>query len=88
MILKKKIEAAIENEIKEAFAFAQKKQTDVVGFGEVVHENYPRQWKRLQHEWSDVYFPEVEMDVKVEAYVRRAGLRNKSFMSDAVKQRQ
>lgn len=86
--IEKKIEAAIEKEIKESFMFAQKKQTDVVGFGEVVHENYPRQWKRLQHEWSDVYFPEVEMDVKVEAYVRRAGLRNKSFMSDAVKQRQ
>ncbi|TDB53176.1 MULTISPECIES: Ger(x)C family spore germination protein [Bacillaceae] len=82
----REIEEAIGKEIKKeltkSIEHAQSKKTDVFGFGEVVHRTSPKKWKKLEPEWSDAYFPELTVDVKVEAYVRRAGLRNKSFLSD------
>jgi len=47
----------------------------------VVHRSRPNQFKKLKPEWNDVYVPKLNVDITVEAYVRRAGLRNKSFLS-------
>ncbi|WP_393960330.1 Ger(x)C family spore germination protein [Priestia megaterium] len=71
----------IEKELKKAIEHAQKNKADIFGFGEVVHHSRPNQWKKIKSEWSDVYFPKLKVDITVEAYVRRAGLRNKSFLS-------
>ncbi|MEH7035925.1 Ger(x)C family spore germination C-terminal domain-containing protein, partial [Priestia megaterium] len=79
------IEQSVSKEIKKelgtAVERAQKNKTDILGFGEVIHRSRPKQFKRLKHEWNDVYFPKLNVDITVEAYVRRAGLRNKSFLS-------
>ncbi|MGE6832909.1 Ger(x)C family spore germination protein [Priestia megaterium] len=81
----KEIEQSISKEIKKelgtAVERAQKNKTDILGFGEVVHRFRPKQFKRVKQEWNDVYFPKLNVDITVEAYVRRAGLRNKSFLS-------
>ncbi|OLO25205.1 spore gernimation protein KC [Priestia megaterium] len=71
----------IKKELKKAIEHAQKDKADIFGFGEVVHRTRPNEWKKLKSEWSDVYFPELNVDITVEAYIRRAGLRNKSFLS-------
>jgi spore germination protein KC len=80
-----KIEQALRKEIKKelqkAIEYAQKDKADIFGFGEVVHRTRPNQWKKLEPEWSNLYFPKLNVDITVEAYVRRAGLRNKSFLS-------
>ncbi|MGG0454422.1 Ger(x)C family spore germination protein [Priestia megaterium] len=80
-----KIEQSLRKEIKKelriAIDRAQKNKTDILGFGEVVHRTRPNQFKKLKTEWNDVYFPKLDADITVEAYVRRAGLRNKSFLS-------
>ncbi|MGK3723555.1 Ger(x)C family spore germination C-terminal domain-containing protein, partial [Priestia megaterium] len=80
-----KIEQALRKEIKKelqkAIEHAQKDKADIFGFGEVVHRTRPNQWKKLEPEWSNLYFPKLNVDITVEAYVRRAGLRNKSFLS-------
>ncbi|MEH7071083.1 Ger(x)C family spore germination protein, partial [Priestia megaterium] len=80
-----KIEQSVRKEIKKelqkAIERAQKNKTDILGFGEVVHRTRPNQFKKLKTEWNDVYFPKLDVDITVEAYVRRAGLRNKSFLS-------
>ncbi|MBU8690515.1 Ger(x)C family spore germination protein [Priestia megaterium] len=80
-----KIEQALRKEIKKelqkAIEHAQKDKADIFGFGEVVHRTRPNQWKKLESEWSNLYFPKLNVDITVEAYVRRAGLRNKSFLS-------
>ncbi|MBY0199493.1 Ger(x)C family spore germination protein [Priestia megaterium] len=80
-----KIEQALRKEIKKelqkAIEHAQKDKADIFGFGEVVHRTRPNQWKKLEQEWSNLYFPKLNVDITVEAYVRRAGLRNKSFLS-------
>ncbi|MEH7510913.1 Ger(x)C family spore germination protein [Priestia megaterium] len=81
----RKIEQSVRKEIKKeletAIKRAQKNKTDILGFGEVVHRTRPNQFKKLKTEWNDVYFPKLDVDITVEAYVRRAGLRNKSFLS-------
>ncbi|MBY0199455.1 Ger(x)C family spore germination protein [Priestia megaterium] len=80
-----KIEQSVRKEIKKeleiAIKRAQKNKTDILGFGEVIHRSRPNQFKKLKTEWNDVYFPKLDVDITVEAYVRRAGLRNKSFLS-------
>ncbi|WP_143256227.1 Ger(x)C family spore germination protein [Priestia aryabhattai] len=80
-----KIEQSLRKEIKKelkiAVERAQKNKMDILGFGEVVHRTRPNQFKKFKTEWNDVYFPKLDVDITVEAYVRRAGLRNKSFLS-------
>ncbi|MED3954641.1 Ger(x)C family spore germination protein [Priestia aryabhattai] len=71
----------IKKDLKMAIERAQKNKTDILGFGEVIHRTRPNQFKKLKTEWNDVYFPKLDVDIVVEAYIRRAGLRNKSFLS-------
>ncbi|MBY0026008.1 Ger(x)C family spore germination protein [Priestia aryabhattai] len=79
--IEQSVRKEIKKELKKAVEHAQKNKTDIFGFGEVVHRTRPNQWKKLKPEWNDVYFPKLNVDITVEAYVRRAGLRNKSFLS-------
>ncbi|QDZ88418.1 Ger(x)C family spore germination protein [Priestia megaterium] len=72
----------IKKELKKAIEQAQKNKTDVFGFGEAIRRSRPNDWKKLKSKWSDVYFPELNVVITVEAYIRRTGLRNKSFLSD------
>jgi spore germination protein KC len=79
--MEKELEKEIKKELKKAIEQAQTNKTDVFGFGESIHRARPNEWKKLKSEWSDVYFPKLNVDITVEAYIRRAGLRNKSFLS-------
>ncbi|MGG0454427.1 Ger(x)C family spore germination protein [Priestia megaterium] len=79
--IEKSVRKEIKKELRVAIEHAQKNKTDILGFGEVVHRTRPNQFKKLKTEWNDVYFPKLDVDIAVEAYVRRAGLRNKSFLS-------
>jgi spore germination protein KC len=79
--IEKELEKEIKKEIKKAIELGQTNKADVFGFGEVIRRSSPNDWKKLKPMWNDVYFPELKVDVTVEAYIRRAGLRNKSFLS-------
>ena len=74
----KKLEAllavAVQDEIEAALDKAQQEyNTDVFGFGEVIHRKYPSEWKQLKENWSDL-FPSVQVQIAVEAKIRRIGL--------------
>jgi spore germination protein KC len=71
----------IKKELKKAIEHAQREKADIFGFGSAIQRSRPNEWKKFKSEWSDVYFPKLNVNVTVEAYVRRAGLRNKSFLS-------
>lgn len=77
----------IKKELQIAIKQAQTNKVDIFGFGEALARMRPNQWEKLKSEWDDVYFPKLDVDVKVEAYIRRTGLRNKSFLS-SVKEKQ
>ncbi|PFA62873.1 spore gernimation protein KC [Bacillus sp. AFS015802] len=79
--MEKRVEKEVKEEIKQAIEQAQTNHADVFDFDETIRRSSPGDWKKLQAMWNDVYFPELKVDITVEAYIRRAGLRNKSFLS-------
>lgn len=76
--LEKKIKTLLEDTVKRT----QQNNTDIFGFGEEVHRSNPEKWKKLKGDWNNNYFPKVDVQVKVEAFVRRSGLRTNSYFSD------
>ncbi|MFZ5649785.1 MAG: Ger(x)C family spore germination protein [Bacillota bacterium] len=75
--LEKLLAGAIRGEVESALAKAQQEyRADVFGFGEEIHRKYPRQWKEIKDTWSDI-FPGVEVEVQVDAKIRRTGLVTK-----------
>ncbi|MED4869589.1 Ger(x)C family spore germination protein [Geobacillus stearothermophilus] len=78
--LEKAIGRDIEREVRQAIETAQHEKTDVFGFGEAVHRAHPRLWKRIKKEWDDRYFPHLPVTVKVDASIRRTGLRNTPYI--------
>jgi spore germination protein KC len=71
----------IKKEVSESIKTVQHKKSDVVGFGEKFHKAYPKRWKKLEGNWGE-RFATLEVSVKVDAYIRRHGIRNKPFWSD------
>lgn len=80
--IEKSLEKEIKKEIHHAVQRAQKNKSDIFGFGEALHRSDPKAWKKLKYDWNDVHFPELKVDVKVNAFVRRTGLRNRPYLSE------
>ena len=70
--LEQKKASVIRSEVLASLEKAQKLNTDIFGFGEAVHQKYPKQWDDLEKRWDDV-FPEIEVEILVDARVRRSG---------------
>lgn len=85
--IEKGAEEEIKKEIEQAVQEAKEYKSDVFGFGEAVRRLDPDAWETLKAEWDDRHFPELQVEVKVDAFVRRSGLRNKSFLSQTEENR-
>jgi spore germination protein KC len=71
---------AVHDEALATIKLMQQQKSDIFGFGEVLHRDYPKQWRTLKRDWNDVTFPTIEVQVKVEAYLRNTGLRNRTIL--------
>ena len=71
----------IQSEIRSAIKTLQQKKSDIVGFGEYVHRDNPKTWKKLENNW-DESFSNLEVNVTAKAFLRRSGHRTKPFSSD------
>lgn len=71
--LEKRQEAAIQGEIRAALAKARELKVDIFGFGDAVHRKYPKEWKKIEPKWEEI-FPTVDVEVLVRARVRRVGM--------------
>ena len=75
LLLEKRVE-------KQAYQTIEKVQkqygTDIFGFGEVIHQKYPSQWKVLKKNW-DNQFKKVEVSVHSNLIIRRVGLTGPSL---------
>ena len=80
--LEKELEKKIKTQLEDTVKRTQQNKTDIFGFGEVVHRSDPEKWKTLKNDWNNNYFPDLNVQVKVEAFIRRTGLRSNSFFSD------
>lgn len=80
--LEKELEKKIKTQLEDTVMRTQQNKTDIFGFGEVVHRSDPEKWKTLKNDWNNNYFPDLNVQVKVEAFIRRSGLRSNSFFSN------
>ncbi|NNV07851.1 Ger(x)C family spore germination protein [Geobacillus sp. C56-T2] len=80
--LEKEFEREVKQEVAKAIETAQRERTDVFGFGEAVRRADPRLWKKIEKEWHDRYFPELDVTVTADLYIRRTGLRNRPYIEE------
>ncbi|OXM85279.1 Ger(x)C family spore germination protein [Paenibacillus rigui] len=52
--------------------------TDVLGFADVIHRNFPKEWKKLNGHW-DAAFARMEIEPQIKVSIDRTGLSNRSF---------
>lgn len=80
--IEKELEKKIKTMLEETVKRTQQNRTDIFGFGEEVHRSNPKKWRKMKSEWNNNYFPNLNVKIKVEAFIRRTGLRSNSFFSD------
>jgi spore germination protein KC len=72
--LERQLEQEIDKRIHLTFELVQKEmEVDIFGFAEAFHRQYPDQWSKVKDQW-DQQFPEVEVEIKSKAYIRRPGM--------------
>jgi spore germination protein KC len=82
----KKIEEQAKKQLQslmeESISFAQKEvKSDIFGFGEVIHRQHPKTWRKLKDHWDET-FQEVEVNYKINYEIRRLGTISDSFQKD------
>jgi spore germination protein KC len=78
--LEKQMEKEIKEEIMMALEATKEQKTDIFRFGEYVNREDPKLWKKIKKKWDDDIFPETEVNVNVEAFIRRSGQRTKPYI--------
>lgn len=68
----------IRQEIRSCIEKAQNLNSDILGWGQCIHRNYPEDWKILESDWYEVY-PAVKSNIQVKCRVDRTYLTTKSF---------
>lgn len=82
----RKVEDLTEKQIqKEVKGTIRKAQTtykaDIFGFGEELYRHYPRDFKKVENKWDEV-FSKGDIEVEVIFNLRRSGIRTKSFLEN------
>ncbi|HZH58783.1 MAG TPA: Ger(x)C family spore germination protein [Metabacillus sp.] len=81
-----KLEKEYQNNIKEKVQSSIKKvqeefQSDIFGFGEVIHRADPKAWKGIEDNWDEM-FTNLDINVEVKAEIRRLGTITESFQKE------
>lgn len=78
--IENKLEKEIKNTVETAIHNVQKKfKLDIFGFGEIIHREDPKLWKKLEKNWEKK-FPTLPVDVSVKVKILRTGTTNNSFL--------
>jgi spore germination protein KC len=78
--LENQLEQEIKAEIIEAVKDAKKQKADIFSFEDYINRKDPELWKKIKKKWDNELFPETEVNVNVHSFIRRAGLRTKSYI--------
>lgn len=87
----KSIEKALNDRAKFVVNSAIKKaqeefKADIFGFGEAVHREDPKYWRKVEEDWDEV-FAGLETEVKADFKIRRTGTVSDSFLNDMKKEK-
>jgi spore germination protein KC len=63
----------IKREAKRTITIVQREyRSDIFGFGQIVHRQYPQEWKNIENDWDNT-FARTEIEVTVEVKLARMG---------------
>ncbi|WP_411681129.1 Ger(x)C family spore germination protein [Clostridium thailandense] len=79
VILQKSEEEAIKKEVMAALKKSKELKADIFGFGDIVYEHYPKQWKSMEKNWEQI-LQNISVDVSVDSKLRRTGRITKPIM--------
>lgn len=77
--------AKLQEIIMASISKAKKLKTDVFGFGEEIHRSNPKEWKKMEQNWHDKIFPELEVRMHMKYKIRRTGTVTKTYLKDVNK---
>jgi len=69
----------IKSQISACITKAQSLDSDILGWGKMIHASDPKLWEEIGPNWSQV-FPGIETEITVKYEIRRSYLRDKSFV--------
>jgi spore germination protein KC len=79
--IEKSAEQLIKKEVSNTIKQVQEYESDIFGFGEVLNRQHYSQFKKIKSEWNE-HFSESTFDINVSVFLRRSGIRNKSFETE------
>jgi spore germination protein KC len=70
----KRVEESLSEEIKKEVTDTIKRvqteyKSDIFGFGQVFHRQYPAEWRKIKDKWDDEYFANAEIIMNVESKI-------------------
>lgn len=81
----KKIEKQVEKMVRGTIVKTQKKyKIDIFGFGEVMNRQNHKQYVKVEDHW-DQEFSRAKINVNAQIFLRRAGIRNESYITEMQK---
>lgn len=80
-LVEKRQGEAIKREVEAALKKARQYKADIFGFGEEVYRSHPAEWKNMEQNWEEI-FPETEVEITVEAKLRRVGMTVKPLKAE------
>ncbi|MEO3948015.1 Ger(x)C family spore germination protein [Gorillibacterium sp. CAU 1737] len=78
--MEKQIANRIKRDIEQTLGFIQHERMDLVGFADLIHRKYPKDWPRIKENWPEE-FGRMNADVQVKTTIVRPGLVTKSTKS-------
>ncbi|MDR9747822.1 Ger(x)C family spore germination protein [Paenibacillus taichungensis] len=67
----------IGDDIKEGIRLIQKQYpADILGLGRSIHQQLPREWKKMRDRWDDIY-PDVKVIIEPHIIIENVGVINK-----------
>jgi hypothetical protein len=72
-VLEKEQEEVIRREIRQAFQKSIELDSDIFGFGEMIHRKYLAQWRQMEGKWDEMY-PTLELEMNIKTKIRKTEL--------------
>lgn len=73
--IEQKTSDVIKNEVEDSIKKVQEYQSDIFGFGQLIHQKYPKEWRAMKENWNE-QFSSLKVDVTVKTNIVRAGKAN------------
>lgn len=74
----KQVQTLMEHSITKA---KEEFKSDIFGFGETIHRQHPKAWKKLKGNWDET-FQDLEISFDIHYDIRRIGTISESFQKD------